>query len=174
MNHELFHLVIVGDGPARQTIKEELKHTDVSFTGYLKGEKLAEAYASADIFVFPSVSETFGQVVLEAQASGLPVVAMRAEGVKEIVQDQISGFLVDPEEPTLLDTAAAEELVAARFKAAIEQIADTPGTLQTMSKKAVERSTKFTWEAAMNTCLSAYENATTTAAAALEQQPVEA
>lgn len=159
MNHELFHLVIVGDGPARQTIKNELQHTDVSFTGYLKGETLAAAYASADVFVFPSVSETFGQVVLEAQASGLPVVAMRAEGVKEIVQDGISGILVEPEAPS--ETPEMNEtIVAARFRAAIEEIAETPGILQTMSKQAVVRAKTFTWDAAMKTCVKAYKKAT--------------
>lgn len=152
MNHELFHLVIVGDGPARQSIEQLLQHTDVSFTGYLKGENLARAYASADIFVFPSISETFGQVVLEAQASGLPVVAMVAEGVKEIVQHRISGILVDP----------SETETASHFRSSIEEIAHTSGTLSRMSKQALVRSKDFTWDAAMRTCLEAYTDATAT------------
>lgn len=155
MNHELFHLVIVGDGPARASIEALLtttssdgqSHCEASFTGYLKGEDLAKAYASADIFVFPSVSETFGQVVLEAHASGLPAITMQAEGVKEIVRDQISGFLVDP------DNSPAEG-----FRQAIEAIAFT-NKLAEFSKNAVKRSGDFTWENAMNTCITAYTDA---------------
>jgi glycosyltransferase involved in cell wall biosynthesis len=60
--------------------------------GYLKGEALSQAYASADIFVFPSAIETFGLVVVEAMAAGLPVVASRVGGVRDVVQDGVNGF----------------------------------------------------------------------------------
>lgn len=154
MNHEEFHLVVVGDGPAKQTIESELSKTgNATFTGYLKGEALAEAYASADIFAFPSVSETFGQVVLEAQASGLPVVAMEAEGVNEIVVNGKTGLLVNPnnEEKTVIED----------YHRAIVSVLNDPETYNSMAKEALKRSKAFTWEAAMNTCLSAYENAIT-------------
>jgi glycosyltransferase involved in cell wall biosynthesis len=94
LDHTRCHLVIVGDGPALQEIKQELSDLPVTFTGYLRGEELARVYASADVFAFPSRTETFGQVVLEAMASGLPVVALRAEGVCDTVQDQHTGFLL--------------------------------------------------------------------------------
>jgi glycosyltransferase involved in cell wall biosynthesis len=63
--------------------------------GYLKGKQLASAYASADIFAFPSTSETFGQVVLEAMACGLPVVGVHSEGVCDLVKNEGTGLLLD-------------------------------------------------------------------------------
>jgi glycosyltransferase involved in cell wall biosynthesis len=67
-------LIIVGDGPYLAEMQDELKGTPCVFTGYLKGDNLATVYASCDIFIYPSTSDSFGQVVLEAQASGLPVI----------------------------------------------------------------------------------------------------
>jgi glycosyltransferase involved in cell wall biosynthesis len=93
MDQQRCHLVMVGDGPARAEIQQELAGLPVTFTGYLKGEELATAYASADIFAFPSHTETFGQVVLEAMASGLPVVALHSEGVCDLVAHEHTGLL---------------------------------------------------------------------------------
>jgi glycosyltransferase involved in cell wall biosynthesis len=73
-------LAIVGDGPLRPALERTFADTPTVFTGYLHGRDLASAYAAADIFVFPAANETFGNVVLEAMASGLPVVAARAGG----------------------------------------------------------------------------------------------
>lgn len=84
-------LVIVGDGPARLELEESCRDLNVFFSGYKTGQELAQHYASADIFAFPSASETFGQVVLEAMASGLPVVGLKAEGICDTVQDQSTG-----------------------------------------------------------------------------------
>src|SRR5258706_615512 len=95
MDHKRCHLVIVGQGPAFGEIQQELADLPVTFTGYLQGEYLAAAYASADIFAFPSRSETFGQVVLEAMASGLPVAGVRSEGVCDLVQNGETGLLLD-------------------------------------------------------------------------------
>ena len=69
------------------------------FVGYRTGEDLADHYAAADLFAFASLTETFGNVVLEAMASGLPVVALRAGGVGEIVRSGETGLLVEPSEP---------------------------------------------------------------------------
>jgi glycosyltransferase involved in cell wall biosynthesis len=69
------------------------------FTGYLRVEALASAYASADLFVLPSKTETLGLVLLEAMASGCPVVACRAGGVPDAVQDGSTGFLFEPTDP---------------------------------------------------------------------------
>ncbi|WVW82623.1 hypothetical protein I302_104634 [Kwoniella bestiolae CBS 10118] len=90
-------LVFVGDGPARQDLEARCaseKGWDVTFMGHRQGEELAKCYASADIFVFPSFTETFGQVVLEALASGLPVIGLDAEGTRDLVSHNRTGLLL--------------------------------------------------------------------------------
>lgn len=91
-----FCLAIVGDGPHRAALEEYFKDTDTVFTGFLHGDELASAYASADIFVFPSTTETLGLVLLEAMASGLPVVAAKSGPTSEQVDHGITGLLYDP------------------------------------------------------------------------------
>lgn len=92
------HLVVVGDGPARAELEHAFSGLPASFTGYLRGPELARAYASSDLFVFPSDSESFGNVVLEAMASGLPVIAPAAGGVADLVEDGVTGRLVTPQD----------------------------------------------------------------------------
>lgn len=89
-------MVIVGDGPARADLEQRMRGLPVHFTGYLKGEDLSTAYASSDVFVFPSDTETFGQVVQEAMASGLPVVGARSGGTLDLVQEGVTGSLFEP------------------------------------------------------------------------------
>ena len=82
---------IVGDGVYLKTMQRLLP--DACFTGYLSGEELARAYASADVFVFPSMSDTFGNVVIEAQASGLPVIVSDQKGPQELVENGVTGMI---------------------------------------------------------------------------------
>lgn len=89
-------LVIVGDGPARAELQRRSAGLPIHFTGYLKGHDLATAYASADAFVFPSDTETFGQVIQEAMASGLAVVGARSGGTIDLVQEGVTGLLFAP------------------------------------------------------------------------------
>ncbi len=91
-------LAIVGDGPSRPALEQMFSDGRAVFTGYLRGDDLARAYAAADAFIFPGANETFGNVVLEAMASGLPVVAARSGGVLDFVSDRASGLLFDPED----------------------------------------------------------------------------
>lgn len=98
-------LAVVGDGPARRSLEMRLAGRGVVFTGYLGGHALAAAYASADIFVFPGAHETFGNVVLEAMASGLPVVAPDAGAVTELVQHEVNGLRFAPESRAALAEA---------------------------------------------------------------------
>ncbi|MEP6585093.1 MAG: glycosyltransferase, partial [Candidatus Udaeobacter sp.] len=84
-------LFVVGHGPYSEALAKILP--DAIFTGYLRGTDLAIAYASADIFVFPSTTDTFGNVILEAQASGLPVVVSDSGGPKELVADKANGLI---------------------------------------------------------------------------------
>jgi glycosyltransferase involved in cell wall biosynthesis len=99
------HLTVVGDGPARVELEQAFAGLPVSFTGYLRGDALATAYASSDLFVFPSDSEAFGNVVLEAMASGLPVVAAAAGGVEDLVEHESTGRLFAPTSPTDLEAS---------------------------------------------------------------------
>lgn len=89
-------LVIVGDGPFRSELQRRCAGLPVHFTGYLKGDDLATAYASADVFVFTSDTDTFGQVVQEAMASALPVVAARAGGALDLIHHGQNGYLFTP------------------------------------------------------------------------------
>jgi glycosyltransferase involved in cell wall biosynthesis len=95
-------LVIVGDGPSRSELEELFSDTNTIFTGYLNGEDLAHAYASADVFVFPGANETFGNVILEAMASGLPVIAPKSGGVINFVRDGETGYLFAPDDTVSL------------------------------------------------------------------------
>jgi glycosyltransferase involved in cell wall biosynthesis len=88
------HLLIVGDGPMLKALAAE-KNENVTFTGFLEGEALAKVYASSDLFLFPSSTETFGNVVLEAMASGLPVIGAKAGGVKHLITHGENGFLCE-------------------------------------------------------------------------------
>jgi phosphatidylinositol alpha 1,6-mannosyltransferase len=103
-------LAIVGDGPARPDLERLFAATLTTFTGYLRGHDLSCAYAAADVFVFPAANETFGNVALEAMASGAPVVAARSGGVLDHVLDRQTGLLFDPESQADL-VACVEKLV---------------------------------------------------------------
>ncbi len=97
-------LVIVGDGPARAELARNAPARCV-FTGTIIGDELATLYASADAFVFLSETETFGNVVVEAQASGLPAVVAERGAASELVIDGTTGATVDPRDPDLVRRA---------------------------------------------------------------------
>jgi glycosyltransferase involved in cell wall biosynthesis len=93
--HRNVQLAIVGDGPQLVELERRYRRQDVAFTGALRGDDLATAYASADLFVFPSTTDTFGNVVLEAMASGLPAIVTDRGGPQEIVVDEHTGLVVN-------------------------------------------------------------------------------
>ena len=88
-----YHLIIVGDGPFLKEMNTSLLGYPVTFAGYLKGDDLTQAYASSDLFIFPSETDTFGNAVLEAQASGLPVFVTDIGGPKENMLPGETGFV---------------------------------------------------------------------------------
>jgi glycosyltransferase involved in cell wall biosynthesis len=90
-------LALVGDGPHRQALEKHFASTNTYFVGYLMGQELGAAFASADAFIFPSRTETLGLVLLEAMAAGCPVVAARSGGIPDIVTDGVNGYLFDPQ-----------------------------------------------------------------------------
>ncbi|QHS21512.1 glycosyltransferase family 1 protein [Virgibacillus sp. MSP4-1] len=92
-----FVLAVVGDGPHRETLENHFEGTNTVFTGFLHGEELAKAFASSDVFVFPSTTETLGLVIMEAMASGLPLVAAKSGPTCEQIEDGKTGLLYEPE-----------------------------------------------------------------------------
>ncbi len=92
-------LALVGDGPYRQQLETLFAGSATHFVGYLAGDELASAYASADAFLFPSSTETLGLVLLEAMAAGCPVVGANRGGIPDIVTDGVNGCLYEPDGP---------------------------------------------------------------------------
>ena len=101
-----YTLAIVGDGPSRAELTADTAGLNVRFMGALRGQELAAAYASADLFLFPSQTETFGQVVREAMASSLPTVGVRAGGVQDLITAGRTGLLGPPDDPAAFVEAA--------------------------------------------------------------------
>jgi phosphatidylinositol alpha 1,6-mannosyltransferase len=133
--------LIVGDGPELASMKANLNKG--VFAGFLHGEELARAYASSDIFFFPSESETFGNVTLEAMASGLPAVNAVASGSNSLVIEGKTGFLV---------SARDEAGLAAR----IEQLARDKAMRESMGAAARQRSLTFSWDTVLSGLLASY------------------
>ena len=123
-------LKVVGDGPFLETMKGQLPEAE--FTGVLKGEELSRAYASADFFVFPSTTDTFGNVVLEAMSSGLPVIVTNKMGPKEMVEQGSNGFIIND----LQD-----------FCSKIELLGQNEELRQKMGRQAREYALGRSWEA---------------------------
>ncbi|MDE1454672.1 glycosyltransferase family 1 protein, partial [Bacillus paralicheniformis] len=92
------HWLIAGDGPLKKEL-EKRAPLNMTFAGYVKGEELASIYASSDLFVFPSPTETFGNSALEALACGTPVIGADSGGLKDFIQNGRNGFLSEPGNP---------------------------------------------------------------------------
>ncbi|MBL7979237.1 MAG: glycosyltransferase family 1 protein [Bacteroidetes Order II. Incertae sedis bacterium] len=136
--------LFVGAGPMEPGLRAALP--DAVFTGHLKGEALARAFASAEVFLFPSDTETFGLVTLEAMASGLPAVCADATGSKELVEPGVTGFLAPPKD------------VDAFYKAT-RTILEDATLRQNMSQEAVKRAQLYDWETIMRKIECFYEEA---------------
>ena len=150
MDHTRCHLVIVGDGPALKEVQQASGDAPVTFTGYLTGEELATTYASADIFAFPSTSETFGQVVLEAMASSLPVIGVLSEGVRDLVVDGQSGFL--------LDTSGLDEQEQARsYRIRLEHLVYNVVMRYTLGQAALAEAQQRSWASAIQCLFDGYQ-----------------
>ncbi|KAJ1696054.1 hypothetical protein LUZ63_004566 [Rhynchospora breviuscula] len=131
-------IAFVGDGPYRPELEKLFKGIPAVFTGMLSGEELSRAYASADMFVMPSESETLGQVVLESMSSAVPVVAARAGGVPDIIpadQEGRTGFLFVPGD--LSDCLSK-----------VERLLANPDLREAMGRAAREDTEKYDWRAA--------------------------
>lgn len=125
--------LIVGEGPERPAFEQKLP--EEVFVGYQEGEGLARAYASADIFFNPSITETFGNVTLEAMASGLPSICASAAGSKSLVEDGVTGFLAAPD--------------AAGFAAKLSALGADAHARKRFGEAAREKSMDFAWDAVL-------------------------
>jgi glycosyltransferase involved in cell wall biosynthesis len=122
-------LAVVGDGPQRDRLARAFRGTPTTFLGFLQGDDLAHAYASADVLLQPSQTETLGLVTLEALASGLPVIAADSPAARELIGEGIEGLRFDPGRPgslrRCLDRLLADpDLVAAMRVHARESVVD--------------------------------------------------
>jgi len=147
-------LIVAGDGPYLPTMRQALRHLPAYFLGNQDDDALAALYASADLLVFPSRTDTLGQVVMEAQASGLPAVVSNDGGPREAIEDGRSGVVVASDDP-------------ARWADVIEDLLDDPSRRQRMGQAAALRAGKATldrtfegfWDAHLAACERACESA---------------
>jgi glycosyltransferase involved in cell wall biosynthesis len=137
-------LLFVGDGPARPEV-ERVMGGNAVFAGYRTGEDLADHYSAADLFAFSSLTETFGNVILEAMASGLPVVAVRAGGVGDTVRPGETGLLVEPSDPP---DALARALLG---------LIDDPDARQRMARAALAYARGQSWDEIMGALRTRYQ-----------------
>jgi glycosyltransferase involved in cell wall biosynthesis len=137
-----FKLGFAGEGPYGKVLKEKFP-TDLFF-GFVKGDELSKIYASSDFFVFPSTTETFGNVVLEAFASGLPVIGAKKGGSADLIHHQVDGLLANPFD-------------AVDFARQIEWVLRYPVRAENLRAKALETAEQYNWPAINGRLISHYE-----------------
>ncbi|MBK8033257.1 MAG: glycosyltransferase family 1 protein [Chloroflexi bacterium] len=138
-------LALLGGGPKEEELRELFEGLPVNFVGYLQGQELAEAYASADIFTFTSRHEAFGLVLGEAIASGLPVVTTRVGGAEDVVQHGSSGYIVEVDG---VDQMADY----------IRELAADPDRRALMGQRARETAETLQWDDMMRELIYFYED----------------
>ncbi|MDC3118043.1 glycosyltransferase family 1 protein [Prochlorococcus sp. AH-716-K03] len=132
-------LALVGDGPYRGQLEKIFENTKTNFIGYLSGEELASAYASGDIFLFPSSTETLGLVLLEAMAAGCPVIGANKGGIPDIINNGINGCLYNPDEKD----NGERSLIEATKKILVDK-----NKKETMRKEARKEAERWDWNQA--------------------------
>lgn len=137
-----FKFLIVGEGNEREWLEKNMKH--VEFTGFLDGEKLSEAYANMDVFVFPSETDAFGNVAQEANASGVPAIVTNQGGPKFIIKHNESGFIAEN-----FDDFVKYSL----------ELMDNPEKLATMKKQSRANAMSSSWDAVFEAVYDAYREA---------------
>ena len=142
---ERTRLVLVGDGPLRESLQQQ--HPDIVFAGYRSGADLAAHYASADVFVFASLTETFGNVTLEAMASGLAVVAFKHAAAGQCIRHGENGMCVDAESPHDFVQAVCAVVEAPSLQARLA--ADALSTAKTLDWPGVVERTEAVFRQVM-------------------------
>lgn len=134
-------LLVVGDGPARGWLAERVP--DAAFTGFQSGDALGRAVAGMDVFLNPSVTETFGNVTLEAMAAGVPAVAARATGAIDLIDEGATGFLVPPRD-------------AGAYADAIARLAADPALRTAMGEAGHQKALAYEWTRVNDAVIATY------------------
>jgi glycosyltransferase involved in cell wall biosynthesis len=136
-------LAMVGGGPSHEQLRRHFRGTPTTFPGFLKGQELVDAYRAADVFLFPSTTETFGLVALEAMACGVPVIAANTGGVLDIIKDGENGLLFNPERP--------EEIGAL-----VGRLRQEPGLRERLAQDGLSHARGRSWQATMDQLIDYY------------------
>jgi glycosyltransferase involved in cell wall biosynthesis len=136
-------LALVGQGPSHDKLKNYFRGTPTTFPGYLQGADLVAAYRAADVFLFPSTTETFGLVALEAMACRTPVIAARTGGVLDIVQHGINGLYFDPDQP-------------AQIGPLVKRLAENRAWREQLAENALAHARSRPWQATMDQLIDYY------------------
>jgi phosphatidylinositol alpha 1,6-mannosyltransferase len=137
--HKNFSIIVVGDGNERPWLERNLRHG--VFTGVLRGQFLAEAYANMDVFVFPSRTDTYGNVVQEAAASGVPAIVTTQGGPQSLIVPGVTGFAATSDE---------------EFVQAVLGLVAEPRRMQAMGAAARQNILTASWDTAFEMVYSAY------------------
>jgi glycosyltransferase involved in cell wall biosynthesis len=140
---EQVRLALIGDGPSHKDLRDYYRGTPTVFTGALRGDDLIAAYRSADAFLFPSTTETFGLVALEAMACRLPVIAARTGGVLDIVNDGVNGLFFDPQRPAEMGTL-------------VRRLRANPSLCQELADNGLHHARSRNWQSTMDQLVDYY------------------
>ena len=136
-------LAMVGGGPSQEPLRRHFRDTPTHFPGFMRGEELVRAYRAADVFLFPSTTETFGLVALEAMACGVPVIAADAGGVRDIIRDGETGLLFDPERP-------------AEIGAMVRRLKESSELQRGLAERGLHHARSRSWQATMDQLIGYY------------------
>ena len=139
-----YRVLVIGEGPARPWFEEQIP--DAIFTGQLTGDELARAFASADVFLNPSMTEAFGNVTLEAMACALPVIAAEATGATNLVRAGVTGMLVDGTDPD-------------EFAEILAAYARDPSLRQLHGEAGLELAKRMDWDTINSAVIRSYRHA---------------
>lgn len=143
-----FKLTIVGEGHLKglmfSLIDKYNLRKKINYLGWKDLEELPKIYRTADIFILPSVMEGMSSVVLQAMASGLPIIASRVKGFEEVLEENINGLFAEYDNP-------------GQFANALEKLIESPESREKMSQKSIEKSKQFSWETIAKQYLELYE-----------------
>jgi glycosyltransferase involved in cell wall biosynthesis len=136
-------LTMIGGGPSHEQLKRHFRGTPTTFPGFMRGQELVDAYRAADVFLFPSTTETFGLVALEAMACRVPVIAANTGGVLDIIRDGENGLLFNPERP-------------AEIGRLVRLLKDQPAARETLAERGLQHARSRSWQATMDQLIEFY------------------